>query len=276
MQAPFGTAYSAFQLSESRRINWRNIESADIKRVLQVAPRQGDLRPLHLVMDDLAYANIQRDGDDYAEMVRTTPEACKTLSAVQVGLQYLLYTQDYLRSHCEALAQSLEQEKRHLESLAVIAKRQRTKQRRLQRELDELGSRGYHLDMLGDLVKSDASSTGQMVSRLKQSSLKEQSHRGEFKADDLLESDFELSQSHPADFKSARQEEAKVTRLELPVEEQYSRFSSPATHFKNIYAGKPLSELFARDKAATSLSQEELTDSRLSSSAQEWEAVKLK
>lgn len=120
-------------------------------------------------------------------------------------------------------------------------------------------------------MKSEGSQIGRVVTQLKQASTikppnKIKTHRSiESKLDDLQESDFELSSSHPA---------PKIAHIELPTEEKYSKFSSPATHFKSAYSGKPLSLLFAKDNLATSLSQDELVDNLLSSSARDWEPVK--
>mmetsp|Transcript_19129 Transcript_19129/g.34834 ORF Transcript_19129/g.34834 Transcript_19129/m.34834 type:complete len:222 (+) Transcript_19129:58-723(+) len=216
-------------------------------------------------------------------MVQAPFEVWKTVKIAQYGLQYLLYTQDYLKSHCEQLARSIDQEQKHLDSLQLIAKRQRAKKRKLQRELDELGMRGHHLDLLGDVVKSESTQMEHIVSQLKQASFSATADKPptrvktnrsvESKLDELLESDFELSASHPADFRPIRHEEAKVAHIEMPIEEKYSKFSSPATYFKSDYSGKPLSELFSKDKLATSLSQDELSDNRLSASAKDWEPI---
>lgn len=234
MQAPFCKVKPDFQLSDSRRVNWRNIEKADIRRILQ-----GDLTPLHLVMDDLAFVDVERDGDSYLDMIEAQPEVYKAFKTLQVGLQYLLYSVDYLKGHCDKAQQSLDSEVKHLEAVALQAKRQKAKHRKLARELEELEARIYQHEMLSDAVRSEGSTDlGQVASRLKQAAdpatfnrLHEKlklhtSKVQQANPDDLLDSDFEISSSHPANFRPLHFEETKVP--DVPIEERYSKFNSPA------------------------------------------------
>jgi cell division protein FtsB len=186
---------------------------------------------------------------DKADMMEAQPEVYKVLKVMQAGLQYLLYTQDYLKTHCDQAQQSLVDETKHLDSLALQAKRQRAKQRKLRRELEELDARSYHLDLLNEVAKSDGSTQlGQVVTKLRQAAdpqvfdrlhekLKVQASKlKEARPDELLESDFELSASHPADSRAGRREEVKGPQIDLPMEERYSKFNSPGLQY---FAEKP-------------------------------------
>mmetsp|Transcript_14724 Transcript_14724/g.27279 ORF Transcript_14724/g.27279 Transcript_14724/m.27279 type:complete len:197 (+) Transcript_14724:117-707(+) len=188
-------------------------------------------------MDDLAFVDLSRD-----DMIEAQPEVYKAFKVMQVGLQYLMYSVDYLTTHCQQAQQSLDNEKKHAESIALLAKRQRAKHRKLKRELEELDAKSYQLDMMTDVVRSEGSTEiGQVVSRLKQAAdpavfdklhekLKLQTAKiRQAMPDDLLESDFEISSSHPASFRPRPMEEVKVPDIEVPLEERYSKFNSPAT-----------------------------------------------
>lgn len=65
-----------FMLSEDRKINWRNVDEASIPTILS-----GDSRSLKLVLDDIAYADLQRD-----EYINTRPEVYKMHRIAQMGI----------------------------------------------------------------------------------------------------------------------------------------------------------------------------------------------
>lgn len=230
MQTPF-----VFSHDRHRRMNWRNIDSTDIGEIIQVTHIQGDLRPLNSIIEDLSSVNLENDG-----FINTNPEVFKALKVMQVGTQYLKHNRDHLKSWCQSSFDSAAHEEKQRKVLTEALSKQKRKIRRLQKEIDELDSRGRQYDLIGDSLKSQGAPLDYSSIQKAKSGGKEPSYLARLKEgfqheDELKDSDFELSASL-ADRKPLA--ESKPTRLQSSVihetlepeeDMRLSRFNNPGT-----------------------------------------------
>ena len=216
-----------FAHDRNRRMNWRQVERADVTRILQ-----GDLKDLDALLPDLAQVDLEQDG-----LATTNPEVFKAFKVMQVGLQYLSQTKNHLLAWCQTAHDSAQHEAREASALQEATAKQRTRLRKLQKELHQLETREVHYHSLVEAVQSVQT---RQVDELKQSDL------------DLLQSLAEPSQAKPSE---RRLEKHSEKRVEQPRER-----------------AAPLAALLANP--GSSLSLEELEDEKLASGVAVWEPVR--
>lgn len=270
---------------------------------------------MNTVIEDLAYVDIEKDGNIYLDYIQTHPEVYKLHRVMQFGLQYLLYTQNYLKSQSTEIYKQANVEKSKVEQLKSVARKQRAKIKKLKREIEEYDTRALHYDLLTDAIKpvigkntefkntetrkqAIQEATDPIKIKSKIEKIRRDSHLRQSE-EDLLDSDFELSQSLQIPFGEKKSiPEAKV---KIPDGVRMSRFNNPSTGIEPIYEelsdyrdtrnmsdlisnirtiepprdSRSISEIIKeRGLISESLSPDELTDSKLAESVTLWEEIK--
>ncbi|OMJ87830.1 hypothetical protein SteCoe_10394 [Stentor coeruleus] len=147
---PFRNFYLGFFHEQQKRMNWRNVENADINQIVKVKIIQGDLRPLNNLLEDLAYVDIYKD-----DFIDTNPEVYKMLKIMQTGMQYFLFFQSQLKGVCKESHEAADHEIKENKRLKDAAKKQKSKIRKLRKEIENLDLRSMHYDMLSEVLKAE-------------------------------------------------------------------------------------------------------------------------
>jgi hypothetical protein len=148
--SPFRNFYLGFFHEQQKRMNWRNVENADINQIVKVKTIQGDLRPLNNLLEDLAYVDVYKD-----DFIDTNPEVYKMLKIMQTGMQYFLFFQSQLKGWCKESHEAADHEVRENKRLKDAAKKQKSKIRKLRKEIENLDLRSMHYDMLSEVLKAE-------------------------------------------------------------------------------------------------------------------------
>ena len=233
---------------------------------------------------------------------------------MQFGLQYLIYTQNYLKSQATDIYKQANSEKSKVEQLKSVARKQRAKIKKLKREIEEYDTRALHYDLLTDAIKpvldknpefrnpearkqaiSDATDPLKIKSKIEKIRKDSNLRQSE---EDLLDSDFELSQSIQVPF--GEKKSLPEPKPKLPDGARVSRFNNPSTGIEPIYEEAPdirdtlrrpnfllditkpeptrdtrsIAAIMKERGLTASLSQDELADSHLAESVTLWEDIK--
>ena len=228
--------HAGFVLSEERRVNWRNVEKAEVGRILQ-----GDLRDLNNCLEDLAYTDLEKD-----PYLSTSQDAHKLMKVMQFGLQYLLFTQSVLKHNLTKIDESVKTEKVHVERLGKVSQHQKRKLKKLEAEIDRLDQRAHHYDMMSDFLRPHLDKHVDFKTVIDTKTTKEQGflkppepeYRPSGSQDWMESADFELSGSYVGEKTSIPVSVSRPISI-ITEEEQHSshvsRFNSPGVGLEGIY-----------------------------------------
>lgn len=147
---PFRKKYLGFFLDNKRRINWRNVDHADISEIVKVRASQGDLRPLNNLLEDLAYSDVYKD-----DFINTGPETYKMIKIMQCGLQYFLHSQAQLKETCRETHIAAEKEAKENKLLKDAIKKQKLKIKKIKKEIENIDLRAMHYDIITEVLKPE-------------------------------------------------------------------------------------------------------------------------
>lgn len=222
----FRTIHAGFLLSEERRVNWRNIEKADIGRILQ-----GDLRDLNNCLEELAYTELEKD-----PYLSTSQDAHKLMKVMQFGLQYLLFTQSVLKHNLTKADEAVKTEKVHLERLGKVSQHQKRKVKKLEAELDRLDQRAHHYDMMSDFLRPHLDRQMDFKALIEARPARnplprppEPDYRPSGSQDWMESADFELSGSYAGEKGSIQPPSRPISVITEEQQSRLSRFNSPGT-----------------------------------------------
>jgi len=133
----------AFTSDDSRKINWRNVEGADINSIIQ-----GNLSGLYQNLDDIAYANIETD-----DFVRVTPEVAKMHRVLQLGAQYLIYSHKELYHQLSGIQEHNNYLRQQGAKLHEVSDKQQSKIHKYKSELRHLDSQIRHYETISTSLR---------------------------------------------------------------------------------------------------------------------------
>ena len=102
------------------------------------------------MIEDLAFTDYYKD-----DFIRTNPEVYKMMKTLQGGLQYFLFFQSRLKDWCSESHKAAEHEVKQNKILKDAIKKQKSKIRKVKKEIENLDLRAMHYDIITEVLKPE-------------------------------------------------------------------------------------------------------------------------